>query len=280
MKRLLCLSLFLIMALLFLPPRALAAENTEKLIALTFDDGPWRFTEELLDGLAQRDAKVTFFMVGKYAALRPATVRRAWQDGLQIASHTWDHLYLATLGSEDIGWELGATDQTLDQAIGFDFDYLLRPPYGSYNEKTAAIANTPAIFWSMNTSDYKTVNSDVVYNQIIVAAKDGGICCLHDTHLSTVRGALRAIDTLQNQGYRCVTIAELFWRRGIELEAGKSYYSAYPGTTQQPLLPPEIHLEAAETELTLVIACDDRGNTYYTLDGTAPDPLTGKIYTS
>ena len=64
----------------------------EKAIALTFDDGPSDYTEELLDGLEMYDAKVTFFVVGKTAEKKPEIVERAHEDGHLIGNHTYSHI--------------------------------------------------------------------------------------------------------------------------------------------------------------------------------------------
>ena len=93
----------------------------------------------------------------------------------------------------------------------------------------------------MNTADYKTNSASVVCNQIVKAARDGGICCIHDTHLSTVQGSLQAIDILRQQGYQFVTLEEMFYRRGITLQAGTIYFNAYPGTTADKLTAPVIY---------------------------------------
>ncbi|MBQ1374931.1 MAG: polysaccharide deacetylase family protein, partial [Clostridia bacterium] len=94
------ISLGVLCALVFslLPAYTPAANSTPtKLVALTFDDGPSKYTPRLLDGLKERGAKATFFMLGNCANTYPATVKRAYEEGHQIASHTYDHPRLTTL---------------------------------------------------------------------------------------------------------------------------------------------------------------------------------------
>ena len=78
-----------------------AADEPSKLVALTFDDGPGPYTQQLLDGLRERGAHVTFFMLGQNASYYPETVRRAWEDGHQICSHTYGHKSLKALSDAE-----------------------------------------------------------------------------------------------------------------------------------------------------------------------------------
>lgn len=281
MKRL--FPIFLVIVLLFsLIPAVYADEAEPKLIALTFDDGPSAYTEELLDGLKARGARVTFFCVGFNIVKRPETVKRAWMEGHQIASHTWNHPEMTSITDAEIKSQLSRVESAFNEAIGFELDYILRPPYGSYSQRVLNAANVPAIYWSMNTADYLTSKPDVVCTQIVNAARDGAIGCLHDTHLSTVEGALKAIDILQKQGYEFVTINEMFYRKGLTLENAKIYKNAYKAeSTSKALKTPEII--CAEDPVTgkqkVEISGDKRGSVYYTTDGTVPSPINGKLYT-
>lgn len=250
----------------------------DKLIALTFDDGPsGSNTARLLDGLKARGAHCTFFLVGQMAERNPGLVKRAWQEGHEIASHTYDHPAMTSKTDDQIRRQLQSTDAILDKAIGQDFSYMLRPPYGDYNRRTLKASNTPCFFWSMDTYDWKTQNADSVYREFIKQARDGSIALLHDTHSTSVTAALRAIDTLQAQGYKFVTLSEMFMRRGISLENGEIYFNAYPGKngTAAPIAKPVI---SAENGL-ITISGDARGSVYYTLDGSMPTPTNSIKYT-
>lgn len=281
MKRL--FSFILIAALLLtILPSALADEAEPRLIALTFDDGPSAYTEELLDGLKARGARVTFFCVGYKISGNADIIKRAWLEGHQIASHTWNHPEMTSISDAEIKSQLSRVEAAFNDALGFKQDYILRPPYGSCSQRVLNAANVPAIYWSMNTADYLTNKPDVVTSQIVKAARDGAIGCLHDTHLSTVKGALKAIDVLQKEGYEFVTINELFYRKGLTLENAKLYKNAYNAeSTSKALKAPEI--KCTEDPVTgkqkVEISGDERGSIYYTTDGTAPTPINGKLYT-
>lgn len=278
MKKTITLLLAVLLVVSLLPLGA-AAANGEKLIALTYDDGPSQYTAQLLDGLKARGAHVTFFCVGYQVQARPQIVRRAWMEGHQIGNHTWDHPQLTKQGWSGVQSQLGRTDAALDSAIGFDQTYDMRPPYGDYNQSVLNAAGVPAFYWSMDTADYKTNSASVVCNQIVKAARDGGICCIHDTHLSTVQGSLQAIDILQRQGYQFVTLEEMFYRRGITLQSGTIYFNAYPGTTADKLTAPVIYAGDGPDGKVVSFAGDSRTTIYYTTDGSEPTPVNSIRYT-
>lgn len=270
----------LILLISTLPVPAYAG-GAKKLIALTFDDGPGKYTQELLDGLRERGVHVSFFVLGQNAEADPDTVRRAWEEGHQICCHTYDHAELTRLSESAVLRELALTDEILDKALGQDFDYWLRPPYGSYNDSVLSLAGVPCFYWSVDTRDWESLNTDAAYAEFIRAARDGSIVLMHDIHKTTVPAALRAIDTLSEEGYEFVTLRELFSRRGIEAQPGKIYFSAYPdGETETlpALSDPKIGYKPTAEGKKVFISGDGRAEIYYTTDGTDPQPGHGELY--
>lgn len=198
-----------------------------KLIALTFDDGPGKYTEQLLDAFAEEEVKATFFLVGANVKKFPEIVCRQYMEGHQIANHTWSHPRLTTLTTEKIKKELYQTEDIIDTVLGFDMGRLmLRPPYGSYDTSVQNVAEVPIVYWSVDTLDWKNRNAETVKNRIVNGAKDGAIILLHDIHKSSVEGTIDAIKELKRQGYTFVTVEELFMRKGISMEKGIVYKSA------------------------------------------------------
>lgn len=280
MTKKICLVLAVIMLMCIIPVCASAA-STDKLVAITFDDGPSSNTPTLLDGLKARDAKCTFFIVGENVANNSATVKRMWQEGHEIASHTYDHANLNTVSNATITSTLSKTDAALDKAIGFDLKYNLRPPYGNANSNVLNTVGTPCFYWSVDTRDWESRNADSVYNEIMKNARDGSIILLHDLYSTSVTGALRAIDTLKTKGYEFVTVSEMFYRRGITLRNGVMYYSAYPGSngTADKIKDPVISVKETESGKLVSISGDSRGAVYYTTNGAVPTPNNSKKYT-
>ena len=276
-KRGIALLLALAWMLGCLPVQARAADGT-KLAAITFDDGPGKYTDGLLDELSKRDVTVTFFMQGCNAEQYPAVVKKAYEAGHQIASHTYNHPQLTKLSGQEIKSQLSKTDSILNKATGVTNSYMLRPPYGSTNEKVLPLIGRPAVLWSVDTLDWQSRNADAVYQHIVSDTKDGSIVLLHDLYSTSVTGALRGIDTLLSQGYELVTVEELLRRRSIEAVSGKKYFSASGNTTLPAVSAPVI--TAAETENgSLVTLSADEGTTvYYTTDGTTPSSQSA-VYT-
>lgn len=240
-----------------------------KLIALTFDDGPCGYTKGLLDGLKQRNVKVTFFMLGQCAKAYPDTVRRAYDEGHQIAQHTYNHPALTTKSNEEIQWQLKTTDAILDEILGQDLDYILRTPYGDYNDRVLGQLSCPNIIWSLDSCDWQLLNAQKVCDKIVNNAFDGAIVLVHDIHKTSIPGALQAIDILLARGYELVTVNELFRRRGVELQDGVNYYRCKPtGIDLGGLIEPKVQVYGGNVIFTDV---DPNGKLHYTTDGTSPN---------
>lgn len=203
-------------------------ETEQKLIALTFDDGPRRSTTtDLLDGLAERGVKATFFLIGAQIEDNRDVVRRMDREGHQIGIHTYDHVKLTDLNRADFDAQVEKTRSVLVSTLDHN-DFLLRPPYGMLDDSVKAWAGCPIILWSIDPEDWSDRDTDRVVQQVVSQAKDGGIILMHDIFPESVEAALRIVDALHAQGYYFCTIDQLFQARGITLEAGKSYWNAYP----------------------------------------------------
>lgn len=200
-----------------------------KLIALTFDDGPRRSTTtRLLDGLAERGVKATFFLVGKNVEVNRDVVERMEQEGHQVGIHTYDHATKLTgLNHADFSAQVDKTRNLLAEILGHN-GFVLRPPYGMTDAGVKSWAGAPIIIWSVDPEDWKDQNADREVAFITKEVKDGAIILMHDIFDASVDAALRVVDTLHEQGYLFVTIDELFDERHVALENGKIYWNAYP----------------------------------------------------
>lgn len=217
-------ALALLLILTLCMPAAASGFNG-KLIAITFDDGPGAYTGTLLDELAARDVKATFFVSGYRAANYPETLKRMVSEGHQLASHTQNHENLNTLSAAKIADEISRTQDYIT-AAGGDNPAYIRPPYGNANKTVRAQAPSPLINWSVDPEDWKYHNADTVCKNILAGSYDGAIILVHDIYQTSVNGALAAIDKLLEQGYEFVTVRDLLLRRGITPEAGVMYYDA------------------------------------------------------
>ena len=107
-------------------------------------------------------------------------------------------------------------------------DFLLRPPYGLYDQGVQNKAEAPIILWSVDPEDWGDKNADREVAHIVSEAKDGAIVLMHDIYPASVEAALRVVDELHAQGYLFVTIDQLFAERRIELQDGEVYNNAFP----------------------------------------------------
>lgn len=205
-----------------------AAIPAERRIAITFDDGPRReTTERLLDGLAERGARATFFLIGKQIEGNEDLVERMQAEGHQIGSHTWNHVRLLGVTEETIRQEVGQTEAALESLLGGE-DYWLRPPYGAVDEADKALIQVPMIKWSIDPRDWEKLDAAQVTEAVLEHAAPDQIILLHDIYPTSVDAALAIVDALQAEGYRFVTVEELLEASGIRPEAGVLYCSGEP----------------------------------------------------
>jgi peptidoglycan/xylan/chitin deacetylase (PgdA/CDA1 family) len=200
----------------------------KKLVALTFDDGPHPTnTSNLLDILKQEDVQATFFVLGTRVDYYGDIVRRAYQDGHQIASHTRNHKDLTKLSAADRGREINSTIASIEGTIGVK-PTAMRPPYGALNEAVKADAGMALVLWSVDPEDWKYRDADTVYNHVMSRTRDGSIVLLHDIHATTVQAAAKIVPALKAEGYTMVTVDQLIKARGGNLNPGTVYRSMYP----------------------------------------------------
>ncbi len=274
MKKILSIMLALVLVLSLMPIRA-QARTGGKLVALTFDDGPSsRYTKQLLDGLKTRGVPVTFFLLGENAAVNRSLVKRAYEEGHEIACHTWDHPDLTGCSDSKLRKQMEDTFEELDRACGDEADYLVRPPYGSTNERVRRLIDAPLIYWSVDSQDWSLLNVEKVRRKIVADSYDGCIILCHDIHASSIPAALAAVDDLMALGYEFVTVSELYRRRGVEMQDHVLHYNCKKnGTDLGPIPAPQIRFTGDPSGDNLVtITCSD-GNAplYYTLDGSYPN---------
>lgn len=208
-------------------------DETKKrpMVALTFDDGPGEYTEELLDCLTKNNAKATFFMLGSNAAAFPDVVKDLKDAGMELGNHTYDHLDLTSLDSESVSSQISRTNDAISNAAGVPAT-VMRPPDGAYNESVQAAIGMPLIMWSIDTKDWLTKSEDQTYQVTVDNVKDGSVVLMHDIHQWSVKAAIRAIPELVEQGYKLVTVSELAEAKGVKLENGAAHYFFGEGEQQ------------------------------------------------
>ncbi len=193
------------------------------MIAITFDDGPSKFTMPLLEQLEAYDSRATFFMVGTNVPNYPETVKKMKEIGCELGNHTTHHARLTELDFAGIQNEIGVTNQAIQNIVG-EPATLVRPPYGAVNEVVQSAAGLPLAMWSVDTRDWELKNAELIKTYVLNTVKDGEIILLHDIHETTVQAMLQVIPELVNRGYQLVTVSEMAAARGVTLENGQKYY--------------------------------------------------------
>lgn len=182
-------------------------------IAMTFDDGPSAaLTPKLLDLLAARKIKATFFVVGQNVAEYPAIVARAAREGHEIANHSWSHPNLGKMGDDAVRRELQKTDDAIKAAIGVR-PTLMRPPYGSITARQKTWIHDSlgyrVIIWDVDPLDWKRPGPSVVTSRILKETHPGSIILAHDIHAPTIEAMPATFEQLQDKGFKFVTVSEL-----------------------------------------------------------------------
>lgn len=199
--------------------------ETNRQIALTFDDGPCWLADELLDFLDEMNVKVTFFYEGVNIRDNVARAARAYNSGHEIGNHSWDHLELTRISAENIQKDIARCQEAIYNATGA-YPTILRPPYGSYNTKVKENVGMPMVTWNVDPEDWKYLDADKATKDVINGAQDGNIILIHEIHSSTIQGVQPAIRQLIEDGVEFMTVTELLTRNGVELEPGSVYWKA------------------------------------------------------
>ncbi len=204
---------------------AVPASAEPPCVALTFDDGPRRETTTLLlDGLARRGVHATFFLVGTRVTGKEDIVLRMEAEGHQVGIHSQTHQALDTLNAAGLAGEVTVLEQTLSGLLG-EQSFMLRPPYGFTGGTLRGWVTMPIILWSVDPEDWSDHDVERQVAAVVNSVKDGDIILLHDIYYASVETALQVADALLAEGYRLVTVEELFALRGITPEAGREYRS-------------------------------------------------------
>lgn len=204
------------------------------MIALTFDDGPGEYTETLLDTVEKYNIHVTFFMLGQNVEGRESTVQRMVQLGCEIGNHTWDHpsQTLPNMDLDSVVQEFQKTDDELVKVCG-QAATVCRAPYGAITEEQMAAVGKPFFMWSTDSLDWKLMDADADYNEIMNSdLSDGSIILMHDIHEPSVKCATeKLIPELVNEGYKLVTVSELAAAKDVTLQSA-SYSDFWDSSLQ------------------------------------------------
>lgn len=194
-----------------------------KLVALTFDDGPWPLhTEEILDILRARDVPATFFLLGRQVKRYPGIVRRIDDEGHLLGNHTYAHKYFSKESSATVRREVARGRAAIRTAAGVSTPWL-RPPYGAMSDvawREVRAAGSRVVHWDVDSRDWRKPGAKRIVTTVTNNVRPGSIVLMHDgggDRSQTVRALPHIIKRLRARGYSFVTVDELVKAQGVRL---------------------------------------------------------------
>lgn len=204
----------------FYGPVFLEGQHDKKVVALTFDDGPYPpYTNQILDILKEYKVPATFFVVGQNAQKHPDLVRRIKQDGHQLGNHTYNHIDLLKADRNLIEREVDSTNKVIGAITG-QVPNVVRPPHGFRDPvvmEVMAERKLKVVEWSVMSRDWTNPGVDAIVSRTVTKVQNGSIILLHDgdgvaskdSRAQTVEATRHIIRELLAQGYKFVTVDEI-----------------------------------------------------------------------
>lgn len=190
----------------------------EKLLALSFDDGPHpEYTIEILDTLKKYNAVATFFVLGQHAEKYPEIVKRQILEGHEIGNHSYSHINMKKSSPKEIQKEFDTTQEII-YSISHTESKLFRPPYGNYNNDVIKVVDSHdsiIVLWTFyqDSKDWSNPGIDSIVENTLSKVQNGDIILLHDyvykKESHTVEALKEILPALINKGYKFVTISDL-----------------------------------------------------------------------
>ena len=201
-----------------------SVDTDEKAVAFTFDDGPNEiYTPQLLDILARKELKATFFLLGKNVEKHPEIVKRIHSEGHEIGNHSFNHSFLPLYSKSYIKRQIESTSTLIEETVGLTPSYF-RPPIGIF---------TPSVLDAVSEGGMTTVVGEVyprdpykpgidkIVKRVVNRIEPGSIIILHDggtrgkiDRSQTIAAVSIIIDRLRDRGYRFLTVGELIGLNG------------------------------------------------------------------
>lgn len=187
-------------------------KTDEKIVALTFDDGPSENTLEVLDILKKHNATATFFCIGKNIEKHPEILRRIDQEGHLIANHSYSHSdFFDFYRKNRVAQELKETDNLILEITGKK-PQLFRPPYGVTNpsiRRALEITKHKTIGWNIRSMDGISKNTSAIFNRIVRQLSPGSVVLLHDTRVQTNAVLEQLLLSVAEKNFRVVSLEKL-----------------------------------------------------------------------
>ena len=194
-----------------------------KYVALTFDDGPSSFTEEIIVLLKEYDYNATFFVLGNRLNLNyKDTLKKSIANGNEIGVHGYSHRSFTKMRQATIEEEITKTKKYIKNLTGYE-PTLVRPPYGNITKTIKNYNLGPYILWNNDTLDWKLRDANKISSRLINSIEDKSIILMHDTYLTTFKALEIILPYLKENNYVVTTVSKIYELNGITLENNKSY---------------------------------------------------------
>jgi peptidoglycan/xylan/chitin deacetylase (PgdA/CDA1 family) len=181
-------------------------------VALTFDDGPGPYTQQLVAMLREAGAHATFFLVGNRMQYWPRAARDEARSGNAVGNHSWSHPHLMQMPQWAQWAELVRMQYTAAQSVGWR-PRLFRAPYEQHGPETDAVARSLGlveVFWSATSGDdLKHPTAKSVARNVIRELRPGAIVLMHDIHPWTIQAVPAILRAAQARRIRLVSVPEL-----------------------------------------------------------------------
>ncbi|WP_078551607.1 delta-lactam-biosynthetic de-N-acetylase [Bacillus alkalicellulosilyticus] len=198
-------------------------DTSKKELYLTFDNGYENgYTAMVLDVLKEKKVPATFFVTGHYLQTEQDLIQRMVKEGHIVGNHSWHHPSLPKVDNERLKRELNKVKEEFTKQTGIKEMHYLRPPRGTFSEKSLALSNELGytnVFWSMAYKDWevdKQKGGDYAYNQIMKRIHPGAIMLLHSVSSDNAEALGRVIDDCRKQGYEFKSLDDLMMSKMID----------------------------------------------------------------
>ena len=185
------------------------------IVALTFDAGgeAGPAAPRVIQILRERELHVTFFLSGHWVDAHPDLAQQIFDDGHEIANHSYSHPDFARLRDDRISWELDYTDHVVFSLLGTHTRPYFRPPFGSRNQRVltaAAETGFRSVYWSLDSGDWRDrVTAPQVAGQVLRFAGPGDIVVQHVASLATAQALPTILDAFDERGWRVGTVSQV-----------------------------------------------------------------------
>lgn len=183
-------------------------DPNKPVIAFTFDDGPSKYTEDILTEFNKYQGAATFFVIGNKLDAYKKTLQKMVKLGNEIGNHSYNHQWMNRMSEEELTEQINKTQEKITKITGFT-PTRIRPTYGALNERIKKTSVLEIALWNVDPKDWKYKNSKTIAERILKKAEDQSIILLHDTHKRSVEAVKIVLRELDKQGYQFVTLGEL-----------------------------------------------------------------------